>query len=287
MPPEISDKWLGWRREVVRRAEGLVSRLRISDLPVPLRPVVKASGVNKIELRPLLMDGGLAQADDGFTIYVDCPVHLRDVWYAALNDDRDQGRSIPGASRFTIAHEVAHTFFFRRESAGWIRMIEADHPKEIQSLERTCNLAASRLLVPENLLGELVSGLDRFSPRNVISLADKFNVSTHVLVGRLGNLSRFEPSRSAMVAVISRGDSGLRLRALASDTRTSEAFPAAKVGRPAQYFVGDRRLQFLGGTERRIRIRVPESGGRTALCEVECEAVPGRNFWIVTAQLSV
>src|SRR5690349_17325157 len=111
----------------------------------PLRPPIDPSsfadlcGVLSVEPRPMVPEGVLSPVEGGFKIFIQ-------------NNFADQ----PGANRrqrFTIAHELAHTFFY--DLNGEAPKRSKGSPKG-QKLERLCHIGASQILVPEILLRQEV-----------------------------------------------------------------------------------------------------------------------------------
>lgn len=144
----------------------------------------------------------------GFEDYCSIPVDVEEVWKRKgfrIADDlapsatRDaelspfgEGflvRFKPGASqarrRFTIAHEIGHSFFFRhgRHQVG---LLDA---KEMRAEEWICSQFASAFLVPPGPLRQLFAPLESASPWAILwqldNVARRFQVSVEVIVRRL------------------------------------------------------------------------------------------------------
>jgi len=85
--------------------------------------------------------------------------------------------------RFSLAHEIVHTFFFEVHD-GDLRPMR-DGPRGID-LESACHEGAGRLLVPERLLREELKEKDGAIPgEDVLRLAETFDVSIEVVLRRL------------------------------------------------------------------------------------------------------
>ena len=114
MAKRIKNPWPARRRTAVQLAESLVTATTDS-LPVDLKRIAAHREVRRIEFAPLLMDGGLAVRSDGFVIYVRCDIGEGADLTARLAED-GTGSTLPQRilrrARFTIAHEIAHTFFY-------------------------------------------------------------------------------------------------------------------------------------------------------------------------------
>jgi hypothetical protein len=82
-------------------------------------------------------------------------------------------------TRFTIAHELCHTFFYEMVPEVKFRDHETD-PSE----ERLCNIGAAELLMPSRRLKRQAKGLDK-SLDSLEILAAGFNVSLEAMLLRL------------------------------------------------------------------------------------------------------
>lgn len=156
----------------------------------PLRPpidpikIAEICGIS-VEVRSMVPEGGLGFAERGFQIYVQ-------------DDFRGQRRVTP-RQRFTIAHELAHTFFYEMGDSA---------PKRIkgspagEKLERPCNIGAEQILVPERLIRRTIHQSGGFDSVNrLFSVAEDFGVSAEVLMRRLHSLRLIDEERFAAVLV--------------------------------------------------------------------------------------
>jgi len=91
--------------------------------------------------------------------------------------------------RFTIAHEVGHTFFYRVDSIGFLR---PNLPKDLRQIivERFCDNFARELLIPSELLEREVSkfpkpGEPNFGAHFLMKLANLFDVPIESMARRL------------------------------------------------------------------------------------------------------
>jgi hypothetical protein len=86
-------------------------------------------------------------------------------------------------SRFTLAHEVCHTFFY--ELVPEIKFLPHSTDKEE---ERACNAVAAAILLPANSLERRVKGLS-VSLESLETIAAEYQVSTATMVLRLRSLN--------------------------------------------------------------------------------------------------
>lgn len=88
-----------------------------------------------------------------------------------------------GRVAFSIAHEIAHTFFPNSVNGARFRAICADGSKEANELERLCDLAASELLMPCGKFRAALKG--EFGLDVIPRLADQFGTSYEATVFKL------------------------------------------------------------------------------------------------------
>src|SRR5205823_13085544 len=114
MAKRAKNRWSSRCRNAIESAEAVVATVARS-LPIDLKRIAASRAVRRIEFRPLLTHGGLAVRNDGFIIYVRCNTAQNADLTARFAKD-GTGGSLPTAmarrARFTIAHEIAHTFFY-------------------------------------------------------------------------------------------------------------------------------------------------------------------------------
>ena len=84
--------------------------------------------------------------------------------------------------RFTLAHEIAHTFFYRHDAKGRITKVVSVPPDEE---ERLCDAAAGLLTVPRELLCRAVGAERRLNVGTLLGVARRFDVSAEVAARRI------------------------------------------------------------------------------------------------------
>lgn len=107
-----------------------------------------------------------------------------------FNPTRPRGRV-----RFSVAHELAHTFFPDFEKAIRYRSRPEPAPKDDWQLELLCNVAAAELLMPIGSFRELED--EPLKIERLMDLRKKFDVSTEALLLRVVKLTE---RPSALVA---------------------------------------------------------------------------------------
>src|SRR5882757_5371234 len=114
MAKPANNPWPSRRRNAIQSAEAVVATIARS-LPVDLNRIAATRAVQRIEFTPLLTDGGLAVRKDGFVIYVRCDLGQGASLTGQFTED-GTGSTLPMTiarrARFTVAHEIAHTFFY-------------------------------------------------------------------------------------------------------------------------------------------------------------------------------
>src|SRR3954447_17198360 len=105
-------RWARWRRNAAAVVDDLAAASADGALPVRLPEIARARKVREVVFRPLLMDGCLGVRKDGFVIFVRCEPRNSGELKRAWSADHARYRLLSPRMRFTIAHEIAHTFFF-------------------------------------------------------------------------------------------------------------------------------------------------------------------------------
>ena len=270
---EISNKWAQWQGRVFARADWLTARYTPRDIPIPLLTIVREQAVKHMVFRPLPIDGGISHDGEGFTIYVNANEADAARFHASVFDESDGGASLPPKVRFTIAHEIVHTFFYNLETR--YTRVAGRHRKELASLERTCNQGAARLLVPERFLRHFLSDETRVSASELARLAHRFGVSAECLVYRLQKSAAWgETRRAAIYASDRHGD--LCVSAVAMDGAMRSLFPALGYGVPLGAIGVYSNLIAFGGAQRHISVDVASKlvGSRSVQgCTIDCHPV--------------
>lgn len=131
--PKASDEAL-----VIGIATELVEVL---GLEPPIKPEIVASyqGIHRIQRSPLSWAGCLVAEGDELVIYV-------------------RNTDTPGRQRFTILHEVAHTFLPGYEYAPQYRCTPLSTRARRDPNEALCDIAASELLMPSRYVQAVIVG---------------------------------------------------------------------------------------------------------------------------------
>ncbi len=185
--------------------------------PIPLREISLRCRVKEVVFQPLLVEAGLAIDDDGFVVFVSCDEDVKQDWTSAFNNETQKSRTLPGRVRFSLAHELIHTFFYDTKQQPYRNWLSEKHYKEIDSLEATCNYGASQLLLPTRQLKSDTNKSDVLSTKCIIDLARKYCVSIECLIHRMTKLEDWTPQRGLIAYVQEVGDVP-RIKAIAIST---------------------------------------------------------------------
>jgi IrrE N-terminal-like domain len=284
--------WTKRRRDALKHAERLSATLG-TRLPVDIGALADACRIRRIEFRPLLVDGALGVVTGGFEIFVRCESYNADVWSERFASARD-GTLLPANAvnkvRFTIAHEIAHTFFYSRTPSPIPKMVFAvDHPRTRQSLERACNRIAAVLLLPVHpMCGEFDTKAFH-DPKVLRLIAKKALVSRQALVVRISTLSELlQPWAIIATASVSPETGEPIVKSVWRHYAYREMFPALENEKPLRLVhphddqLAD--LQIYGGSFDAISFAVSLQSGRhhawTLAVEPAAKLAPKNSFFI-------
>lgn len=174
-------------RGLISEADALGARAAKRQFPVLLRPLVESRRVTSIEFRPLLVDAMLTTHPKGFRIFLNSgghsPAELQERYRKESNNVM-----MPSRLRFSVAHELAHTFFYDFSEAKpkiAKQFTPGGKRTALENLERSCNRLASHLLLPTPILRDEFLRLKAINPRSISELADRAGVSLEALLRRL------------------------------------------------------------------------------------------------------
>jgi hypothetical protein len=136
--------------------------------PISVNRLAGFRNVARISERDLNCDGLISRTSTGH-------------YLVEVNRDHAEARR-----RFTVAHEIAHTFFFDVEEPPRNRVEDGnlDAVNGFDPEEMLCNWAAAEMLMPQRQFHAMVRGLGLGSA-SLIQLSRNFNVSLHAAARRL------------------------------------------------------------------------------------------------------
>lgn len=174
---------------VTDRIESLLTRF--AKVHGPLRPPINPAaladlcGVLAVEHKPMVPEGVLTPVPGGFRIY--------------LQSNFVHRHGMKVRERFTLAHELVHTFFYDLADGEPRPTRGAPRGKKLEYL---CHAGAGRILVPDALLRQEVSQRGNVASVNDIAqIAKVFNVSIEVMMRRIHTLELFASDKFAAILV--------------------------------------------------------------------------------------
>ena len=270
MKRQRSEKWNDWRTKVARKCDDLARNFGGRAGAVALRDIALHRRITRIEFRPLLVEGGLGRRGGGFVMFVKCAAEQAAEFTARFHESG--GRDLPARTRFTIAHEIAHTLFFDLTPSKPIPLFEASHPAELESLESACNLGANELLLPSHRFEEVLQTSDLLQPEKLLEVAKRFGISVDVLMVRLSR-TRMWGSNHGAAAIVSVFGGELKLDAFAADRYSESLFPADSEQLRALEILRDDRLSLFGGAQSSVENEIACRNGAKQAYTAACAPI--------------
>ncbi len=144
--------------KVRERAAELVRELEGPPFDLSCARIREAVGIHDIRFSPALAgDGRIVRKDGGYLV--------------ELNPAKPAARR-----RFTLAHEIAHTFFMSGDGRAERVDIETGSYAQRSPEEYLCDLAAGEMLMPTNLIRPMVFSYGP-SARSIVAVARRFECS--------------------------------------------------------------------------------------------------------------
>jgi Zn-dependent peptidase ImmA (M78 family) len=142
----------------------------------PLERLKQLASLKGFEVAPMLLDGRHDTQREAVVIMADTS-HGKggQIFYTPLRS--------PGRVAFSIAHEIAHTFFPSTHGGARFREMLDDEGQEASELERLCHVGAAELLMPLEEFSQEVT--PDWSLHRAEELAALFGASLEATVFRL------------------------------------------------------------------------------------------------------
>jgi hypothetical protein len=201
--------------------------------------------VRRISFKPLLIDGSLAINDDGFAISLRCEESEIEEYTRRLQSDHT-GKSLPWRTRFTLAHEIAHTFFFDISCRPPRTKVNFENPRTLHSLERSCNRAALQLLLPEATFADRYRGVDFLLPKLLRQLSSDAAISAPAIVVRFNYLRRVSHPFGILICA-ERSPKGFVINSISRHSGLRSVFKDVDVGQPLTALISDKNFLLNGG----------------------------------------
>jgi hypothetical protein len=190
-----------------------------NEFPVLLRSIAERRRVTSIDFCPLLVDAMLTTHSKGFRILLNSDEGRAKELIERYNNE-SKTRILPVRLRFSIAHELAHTFFYdltktspklsKKFSSGGGRT-------ELENLELNCNTIASHLLLPTQMLAAGFLRLKAITPESISDFARTTGVSLQAFLLRLDKSDSLFINKSfrGCIVLVDKHDNELKIRAIA------------------------------------------------------------------------
>jgi Zn-dependent peptidase ImmA (M78 family) len=197
----------------------LASKVSKREFPILLRPIAEGRKVTSVDFCPLLVDAMLTTHSDGFRILLNSDGGRAKELKEQYNNESKE-RTMNPRLRFSIAHELAHTFFndISKKSPELAKTFTSGGGRTaLDNLERNCNTLASHLLLPTSMFRNEFLRLKEVTPEPVLNFAHKAGVSPQALLLRLNKSDSLFIERyfRGCIVLIEQHEDGIKIRAIA------------------------------------------------------------------------
>lgn len=216
MPKSVNTSLLS---ALLDNAETLGCLVAKNQFPVLLRPLAVRRRVTSVQFRPLLVDAILTTHESGFRIFFNSnganPVVLQEQF-----DAESHTKVMPSRLRFSLAHELAHTFFYDL-SGGTPKLAKqmraGGRKTQLEKLELSCNRLAAQMLLPTQLVRDALRKVKTVNPMELLMLAQRAGVSVEALVRRLAdeNTLLTNPYFRGCIVLVEEANGEKRIKAVA------------------------------------------------------------------------
>ena len=158
--------------------------LAIADAapPVALHELASKVRIQRIELLPMLCTAAIGPVDGGYVIYINTTANgSEQIRKGHLDVTEEDFRCLNNSLRFSVAHEIAHVFFFNSVGGDCRNTLLQDHWR---ALENSCSQMARVMLLPAKALVREI-GNSVFAPGRLLEIVRRFKVSPAVFIYRL------------------------------------------------------------------------------------------------------
>ncbi|MBS0338568.1 MAG: ImmA/IrrE family metallo-endopeptidase [Proteobacteria bacterium] len=156
------DQWSAANKAIARAFPDLPN----AAPPIDLKALARRRGVRDVVYGELSEDGHIVESQGGNYIIV-------------LNSAHPESRQ-----RFTIAHEIAHTFFFEALGKEYRDPIDEVAHQHYDEEEKVCDYIATRLLLPNESFTSILKS-EGFGAAAIATVSQKFRISLRATARRL------------------------------------------------------------------------------------------------------
>jgi|SRR5579862_7726479 len=216
--------WQTYAREydLIKKAESAAIIASSSKLPVPLKDIARDRRVQKVVFYPLLVTGCLAVGEGGFRIYIRCRSH-EVAKYEQIFEQPDGDLKLPGRMRFTIAHELSHTYFYTENEGAPLARVAIRSSEELFKFEAFCNRMASEFLLPTTLVTKEATKFHFLEPKELREFVEFARVSPETIVIKTQYNKRWLGEYGGIMAVHSNSGT-INVKAVAFSPHLADIF---------------------------------------------------------------
>lgn len=264
--------------EVKKRCENLALSASNGTFPVRLAPLMADRGVVDVWFQPMIADGVLAKDKRGFLIGVHTQsAEIRELCETRVRE-KEQGALLPERQRFTIAHELAHTFFYELSSedvSETLRFVGGGGKTADEHLEHACDQLAAALLLPEALLESRITDKFLQDPDQVRELAHSAGVSLVTLLIRFESLSVYSSSFHPSALILQRYQRGrwVLVRGLYGMGFSVSRVRNLVQGDSLSLWFNEKDSRLYGGSERAMDVSIETRTGGGVKGRKKCRVV--------------
>jgi hypothetical protein len=191
---------------VERRIDLILRLSKQSTPPVNLGVLAEIQKVRHIECRPMLLEGCIDVTEGGFKIFI--KGDFSKSWEVSENFNI---KTLSRRQRFTLAHEITHTFFYDISTNP--PKVSKLAPKK-QVIEELCQDGARKILLPERFLISRLEKAGYLSFELTLEILKDFKASPEVIIRRIDQMHKFKtPGRAIIFAKMDRIRQDAQIRA--------------------------------------------------------------------------
>lgn len=274
MRKKAANDWPYLRRKALEEAEILGTWSNSGRLPTAIRRIAEKQLVKDIQFTPLFVEGAISIDVDGFLISIRSDEHESKDFEERLRSD-PTGRRLSHRVRFTLAHEIAHTFFFDLKTQPPKNKVNLENPKTLRTLETACQLIAGALLLPRQIFEKEFATKNLHCPDILSEIARAAWISKSALVSRFSSLGPAALPR-AILASVRRKEDEVVLEAVWRHYSFREMFPRLRQGMPLRSVIAKpnklKALQVYGGSFSTVKLDIPVNTGTSESWLVSVES---------------